>query len=279
MRKVIILADTCLAVALFLGLRSAVRFFAAPQGTKREWPPNDRSRPLPPVITPGTSSTEEKAGAPPSDAIILFNGHDLSNWESVEGGGPVKWRVGEGYFEVSPRTGDIQTRQGYGDCQLHIEWATPNPPRGRDQDRGNSGVFLHGLYEVQVLDSYTKLTYEDGVAKYDNITYADGEAGALYGQYPPLVNASRKPGEWQTYDIVFHGPRFSAAGKLLRPAIMTVIYNGVLVQDHVSLMGPTAFESRPPYRVTPEKLPLRLQDHNHPVRFRNVWLRELPEGE
>jgi len=279
MRKVIILANTCLAVALFLGPMSAVRFFAAPQGTKREWPPNDRSRPLPPVITPGTSSTQEKAGAPPSDAIILFNGHDLSNWERVEGGGPVKWRVGEGYFEVSPRTGDIQTRQGYGDCQLHIEWATPNPPRGRDQDRGNSGVFLHGLYEVQVLDSYTKLTYEDGVAKYDNITYADGEAGALYGQYPPLVNASREPGEWQTYDIVFHGPRFTAEGKLLRPAIMTVIYNGVLVQDHVSLMGPTAFESRPPYRVTPDKLPLRLQDHSHPVRFRNVWLRELPEGE
>jgi len=275
MRKIITFVETCLAVAMFLGLMTAVLLFAAPQGTKREWPPNDRSRPLPPVITPGTSSTQEKAGAPPSDAIILFNGHDLSNWAGVEGGGPAKWKVGEGYFEVGPRTWDIQTRQAYGDCQLHIEWATPNPPRGTDQDRGNSGVFLHGLYEVQVLDSYTKLTYVDGAAAYDNVTYADGEAGALYGQYPPLANASRKPGEWQTYDIVFHGPRFNAEGKLLRPAVMTVIYNGVLVQDHVSLMGPTAFESRPPYRVTPEKLPLRLQDHNHPVRFRNVWLREL----
>jgi hypothetical protein len=279
MRKVIIFAEACLAVAVFLGSGTAARFFAAPQETKREWPPNDRKRPLPPFITPGTSSTQEKAGAPPSDAIILFNGHDLSNWESVEGRGPAKWKVGEGYFEVAPRTGDIQTRQAYGDCQLHIEWATPNPPRGTDQDRGNSGVFLHGLYEVQVLDSYAKLTYVDGVAAYDNVTYADGEAGALYGQYPPLVNASRKPGEWQTYDIVFHGPRFSAEEKLLRPAVMTVIHNGVLVQDHVSLMGPTAFESRPPYRAAPEKLPLRLQDHNHPVRFRNVWLRELHEGQ
>jgi len=279
MRKVVTIAETCLAVVVFLGFMTAVQSFAAPQGTKPEWPPNDRRRPLAPVITPGTLSSQEKVGTPPSDAIILFNGRDLSNWESVEGGGLAKWKVGEGYFEVAPQTGDIQTRQAFGDCQLHIEWAAPNPPHGTDQDRGNSGVFLHGLYEVQVLDSYTKLTYVDGVAAYDNVTYADGEAGAIYGQYPPLVNASRKPGEWQTYDIVFHGPRFSAERKLLRPAVMTVIYNGVLVQDHVSLTGPSAFESRPPYRVTPEKLPLRLQDHNHPVRFRNVWLRELHEAE
>ena len=279
MRKAIVLVEGCLAAALFLSFATVVRFSAALQGAKREWPPNDRSRPLPPIITPVIMGSQEKPGAPPSDAIVLFNGHDLSNWESIKGGGPAKWKVGEGYFEVAPRTGDIQTKQGYGDCQLHIEWATPNPPRGTDQDRGNSGVFLHGLYEVQVLDSYTEMTYVNGEAGYDNVTYADGEAGAIYGQLPPLVNASRRPGEWQTYDIVFHGPRFGAGGKLLRPAIMTVIYNGVLVQDHVSLTGPTAYESRPPYQVTPEKLPLRLQDHNHPVRFRNVWLRELHEEE
>jgi hypothetical protein len=150
---------------------------------------------------------------------------------------------------------------------LHVEWSTPNPPKGKDQDRGNSGVFLHGLYEIQVLDSY------------DNVTYADGEAAAVYGQYPPLVNAARKPGVWQMYDIVFHGPRFDANGNLTRHANVTVFYNGVLVQDHVDIMGPTSHHERPPYKPTPEKLPLRLQDHHHPVRYRNLWIRELKEGQ
>jgi hypothetical protein len=240
--------------------------FAAAQDAMQQWGPNDRHRPVPPVITPGTASTQARAGAPPSDAVVLFNGKDLSNWESLNGG-PAKWTVGEGYFAVMPHTGDIQTKATYGDCQLHVEWASPNPPVGHDQDRGNSGVYLHGIYEIQVLDSY------------DNPTYADGEAAAVYGQYPPLVNAARKPGEWQTYDIVFHGARFDAGGKLLRRANVTVIYNGVLVQDHVEMTGPTWHMARPPYTPTPEKLPLRLQDHNHPVRFRNLWIRELKEGE
>jgi len=266
MRKAILFVGSVLAVAMLFTIIMATQPFAASQETKQEWGPNDRNRPLPPIITPGTESTQARAGDPPSDAIALFNGKDLSNWESVKGG-PAMWTVGDGYFATAPGTGYIQTKAAFGDCQLHVEWATPNPPKGTDQDRGNSGVFLHGLYEIQVLDSY------------DNVTYADGEAAAVYGQYPPLVNAARKPGEWQTYDIVFHGPRFDAGGKLLRPANVTVFYNGVLVQDHVNVMGPTAHHARPPYKPTPEKLPLALQDHNHPVRFRNIWIRELKEGE
>jgi hypothetical protein len=174
---------------------------------------------------------------------------------------------GHGYFQVLASSGDIQTKGTYGDCQLHVEWATPDPPHGKDQDRGNSGIFLHGLYEIQVLDSY------------ENVTYADGEAAAVYGQYPPLVNASRKPGEWQAYDIVLHGARFDQDGKLARPATVTIFYNGVLVQDHVAIKGPNVRRAGAPYDPTPAKLPLRLQDYHHPVRYRNLWIRELKEGE
>jgi hypothetical protein len=227
-----------------------------------DWEIHDRNRPRPPVITPGTASTPQKAGQPPSDAVVLFDGSDLSKWESVNGG-PAKWKVGKGYFEVVAKTGAIRTKQGFGDCQLHVEWMTPDPPHGEDQDRGNSGIFPMGLYEIQVLDSYK------------NDTYPDGQASAIYGQYPPLVNAVRPPGQWQTYNIVFHGPRFDKDGKLLRKARVTVFLNGVLTQDNVELTGPTAHKMRPPYKPTPEKLPLELQDHNHPVRYRNIWLRQL----
>ena len=265
MRKALFFGGGCLVVATALSMIATSQPSAAPQEANHEWEIHDRNRPHPPVITPGTASTQEKAGNPPSDAIVLFNGTDLSNWESVKGG-PAKWKVGGGFFETAAQTGDIQTKQAFGDCQLHVEWAAPDPPHGEDQDRGNSGVFLHGLYEIQVLDSYK------------NVTYADGQAAAVYGQHPPLVNATRPPGQWQTYDIIFHGPRFEAGGKLLRPAYVTVIHNGVLVQDHVAPTGPTGHHVRPPYHPTPEKLPLRLQDHNHPVRYRNIWIRELAEG-
>ena len=264
MRRAILFAGSCLVVTLFLSIMAATKTSATPQEAKHEWEIHDRNRPQPPVITPGTGGTQEKPGLPPSDAVVLFNGKDLSGWESIHSG-PAQWKVGEGYFEVAPKAGDIQTKQAFGDCQLHIEWSTPDPPHGEDQGRGNSGVFLQGLYEIQVLDSY------------HSVTYADGQAAAVYGQYPPLANASRPPGQWQTYDIVFHGPRFDPGGKLLRPAYVTVIHNGVLVQDHVAITGPTAHHQRPPYHPTPEKLPLRLQDHNHPVRFRNIWIRELHE--
>jgi hypothetical protein len=235
---------------------------AASRGAQQQWKIHDRNRPQPPVVTPGECSTQDHPGKPPSDAKVLFDGKDLSQWESIQGG-PAPWKVQDGYFEVAPGTGNIRTKQAFGDCQLHVEWATPSPPHGQDQDRGNSGVFLQSLYEIQVLDSY------------QNRTYPDGQASAVYGQYPPLVNACRPPGEWQTYDIVFHGPRFDRSGKLLRKAYVTVFHNGVLTQDHVEIMGPTEHMRRPPYHPTPEKMPLMLQDHHHPVRFRNIWIREL----
>ena len=228
------------------------------------YPIHDRNRPLPAVVSPGTSSSQAAPGRAPSDAIVLFDGKDLSRWR-MRDGSPARWKLGNGYFEVVPKSGQLYTREAFGDCQLHVEFAEPYPPTGEDQDRGNSGVFLHDLYEVQVLDSY------------QNKTYADGQAAAIYGQFPPLVNAARPAGEWQSYDIVFHGPRFDATGKLTRRARMTVLHNGVLVQDEVELSGPTAHQRRPPYVAGPEKLPLSLQDHNHPVRYRNIWIRELPD--
>jgi len=266
MRKAVWLVASCLGVLVLLVGMITTHPFAAPQGDLDKYGPNDRTRPEPPIITAGTASTQEQAGRPPSDAIILFNGKDLSNWESLKGE-PAKWTVGDGYFQVAPGTGDIRTKDGYGDCQLHVEWASPNPPKGTDQDRGNSGVFLHSLYEIQVLDSY------------DNVTYADGEAAAVYGQHPPLVNAARKPGEWQTYDIVFHEAHFDADGKVVQRANVTVFFNGVLVQDHVEMTGPTAHHARPPYKPVGEKAPLELQDHHHPVRYRNLWIRELKSGQ
>jgi 3-keto-disaccharide hydrolase len=229
-----------------------------------KWKIHDPNRPLPPIIDPGTASTQEKPGRPPSDAAVLFDGKDPSGWID-EHGKPAKWKVENGYMEVVAGTGYIHTRDSFGDCQLHVEFAEPSPGVGESQDRGNSGVFLMGLYEIQVLDSY------------QNKTYADGQAAAVYGQYPPLVNASRPPAQWQTYDVVFHGPRFTKDGKLSRPARMTVLHNGVLVQDNVALTGPTAHGERPPYKPQPEKLPLALQDHGNPVRFRNIWIRQLKE--
>lgn len=230
------------------------------------WKQHDMNRPVPPVIDPGTSSTQVEPGRPPSDAVVLFDGKDLSKWQQDDGS-PAKWKLEHGYVEVVAKTGEMRTKEAFGDCQLHVEFREPTPPHGESQERGNSGVFLQGLYEVQVLDSYK------------NRTYADGQAAAIYGQYPPQVNAARPPGEWQWYDIVFHGPRFDASGKLLRKARFTVFHNGVLVQDNVELTGPTANGSRPPYKPTPDKLPLALQDHGNPVRFRNIWIRELKPGE
>jgi hypothetical protein len=227
------------------------------------WLEHDRDRPQPPVVTPATPGTQEHPGKAPSDAIILFDGKDLSQWSSMDGS-PTKWVTRDGYMECVKGSGYIRTLQNFGDCQLHVEWATPTPPHGEGQGRGNSGVFL-GLdrYELQVLDSY------------QSTTYADGSAGAIYGQYPPLVNACLPPGQWQTYDIVYTAPRFDADGKLLSPARETVFQNGVLIQNNVELTGPTSWLERAPYKAHPEKQPISLQDHGNPVRFRNVWVREL----
>ncbi len=218
---------------------------------------HDRTRPQPPVVTPASP------GKAPSDAVVLFDGKDLSAWCSMDGT-PTKWIVKDGYMECVKGSGYVRTMQNFGDCQLHVEWATPNPPHGEGQGRGNSGVFL-GLdrYEIQVLDNYQATTY------------ADGSAGSLYGQYPPLVNVSLPPGEWQTYDIIYTAPRFDDNDELKSPARMTVLHNGVLIQNNVELTGPTSWLERAPYRAHPEKQPISFQDHGNPVRFRNVWVREL----
>jgi len=246
-----------------LGLLGLAASAQAPAGNRaaelQKWAVHDDTRPMPPVVDPGP------AGPPapvPADAVVLFDGKDLSGWATAKGA-PAKWLVRDGYMEAVKGSGSIQTTRVFGDCQLHVEWASPAPPVGAGQDRGNSGVFLMNTYEVQVLDSY------------QSKTYADGMAAALYGQFPPLVNATRKPGEWQTYDIVFRAPRFDHAGAVVSPARLTVIHNGVLVHDAQELTGPTAHKARPPYKAHADRLPIGLQDHSHPVRFRNIWVREL----
>lgn len=214
---------------------------------------HDPARPHPPVVTPAAQS-----GGAPSDAIVLFDGKDLSQWQSARG----SWKVAEGYLQVVPGAGDLATKQKFGDVQLHVEWAAPAEIRGTSQNRGNSGIFLQGRYEVQVLDSY------------QNPTYADGQAGALYGQWPPLANPVRKPGEWQSYDIVFQAPRFDGE-KALKPAYATVFLNGVLLHNHKELMGPTVHRALAKYTAQPAEDSLVLQDHQQPVRYRNIWIRRL----
>jgi len=227
---------------------------AMSQATPQQWPQHSMDRPRPAVVNPGP---------PPSDAIVLFDGKDLSQWRSDADSSAAKWTVRDGYVEVKPGTGTMASARGFGDVQLHIEWATPAVAKGEGQERGNSGIFLMGIYELQVLDSY------------QNDTYPDGQAGAVYGQNPPLVNPTKGPGQWQAYDVIFHRPRFKADGSLDKPARMTVLLNGVLIQDNFELVGPTANRQQPPYRMHPDKLPLKLQDHGNPMRFRNIWIRAL----
>jgi len=227
------------------------------------WHVHDPDRPHPPAVVP--SSTP---GGPPSDAIVLFAGKDLSHWvQHLKEGNVEKlvdptWKVGDGYFEVGARTGGLFTREKFGDCQLHVEWSSPTEVKGTSQGRGNSGVLLMSRYEIQVLDMY------------QNPTYADGQAGAIYGQWPPLANPVRKPGEWNTYDILFDAPRFDGQ-KLVRPAFVTVLYNGVMVHHHKELMGPMVYRQVAHYTAHGAEEPLMLQDHNNPVRYRNIWIRRL----
>jgi hypothetical protein len=229
------------------------------------WMVHDENRPAPPVITPGTGSTQDTAGTAPSDAVVLFDGTDLSNWTNAKGE-PTKWIVRDGYMESVKGAGDVRTRRQFGSCQLHVEFATPSIVTGSGQGRGNSGVFLQGIYEIQVLDSY------------ENKTYPDGQCGALYGRAVPLVNASRKPGQWQTYDVIYHRPTFGQDGKVTRKAVFTVFHNGVLIHDHVELDGGTNWISAhavTEYSAHADSGTLVLQDHENPVRFRNIWIREL----
>ena len=230
-------------------------------GAEPRWPMHSMERPAPPVVAPAPAGSPTR---PPSDAVVLFGANGLAEWQT-DSGAAAPWKTGPGYFEVAPGTVGIQTRAAFGDVQLHVEWMAP-PPAGDGQDRGNSGVFLMQRYEVQVLDSWR------------NRTYADGQAGAIYGQFPPLVNASRPPGEWQAYDIVFRAPVF-AGDTVVRPARLTVFHNGVLVQDDRALLGPTSHQRRDPYEPHAAELPISLQDHGARVRYRNIWVRKLGPAE
>ncbi len=223
--------------------------FLAKAQTTEVWSPE------PVVVSPGLD------GAPPSDAMVLFDGSGFDAWVGDQGGEP-EWRLIDGAMEVVKGAGDIRTKQAFADIQLHIEWATPSVVAGESQGRGNSGVFLMGRYEVQVLDSF------------DNRTYSNGQAGSIYKQHIPLVNASLPPGQWQSYDIVFRAPRFGKKGTIVSPAYISVMHNGVVIQNHVPIEGSTEFIGRPQYKPH-GAAPIKLQDHRNPVRFRNIWVREL----
>jgi hypothetical protein len=210
----------------------------------------------PKKVTPGTNP-----GEAPSDAIIIFDGKDLSKWSTLAGA-EAKWDVKDGAFTVTKGTGDIKTKQAFGDIQLHIEWRAPSEIVGEGQGRGNSGIFLQERYELQVLDSY------------ESITYSNGQAGSMYKQAIPLVNATRKPGEWQVYDVIYIAPKFGENGRVITPAAITVLHNGVLIQNHTTIIGPTEYKGFPVYQPH-GKASIKLQDHGNPVSYRNVWIREL----
>ena len=225
-------------------------------------------RPRPPVMTP-----PEVVGQPPSDAIVLFDGTDLSQWQKGNNpDAPATWAIEDDYMVVPRKAGSIRTKKVFGSCQLHIEWKTPEgiPPRVKGQKRSNSGVFLMGPYEVQILDSYTDDNYAT------NHTYADGQAAAIYGSHPPMVNACRPAGQWQSYDIAFMRPLFDSNGNCIRKARITVFHNGVCVHNNLEIEGATSHKRKAKYRPH-GKGPIQLQDHGNPMRFRNIWIRELPE--
>jgi hypothetical protein len=238
----------CLTVALSIGMMT----------TAQEWEAEltEKWEPVPSKVTPGEGT------AAPSDAIVLFDGTDLSKWES-EKGGPAPWKVEDGCFTIVPDKGSIRTKQSFGDVQIHIEWRAPFKVVGEGQDHGNSGIYLQNRYEIQVLDCYT------------NTTYVNGQTASIYKQYAPLVNACKPTGEWQTYDIIFMAPRFNADGTLFAPSTVTLLHNGVLVLNHVTIKGNTEYIGLPEYKVHDLKQPLMLQDHGNPVSYRNIWVREL----
>jgi len=229
-----------------------------------KWHVHDPDRTKPAVVTSG--ATFSQGSAAPSDATVLFDGTDLSKWEGDKG--PAQWVIHEDYMEVKPGSGFIHTKEKFGDFQLHLEFAEPIKVIGSSQERGNSGVFLQGIYEIQVLDCY------------NNPTYPDGQCGAVYGESPPLVNACKKPGQWQTYDIFFEAARWNENHEFVRPASVTVIQNGLLIHNHQAILGPTAHRRLDKYdKELPVTGPLALQDHGNTVRFRNIWIRNIQEEE
>lgn len=255
---VLALAVSAGAAPLALSQQHPTGYTDTPKLPHSKWKVHDDDRPRPAVVAPGESDA-----SPPSDAIVLFDGSGLDEWVR-KGGGDPGWNVVDGTLEVVPKSGDLLTKREFGDVQLHLEWHPNFPPESNSQHRSNSGIFFFDRYEIQILDAH------------ENPTYADGITGAIYGQYPPLVNACRPPSEWQTLDIVFEAPRFDGEGKVLRPARATVFLNGVLVQLASELIGDTVHKAVGTYKPHPPKGPIRLQDHkDQPIRFRNIWIREL----
>jgi len=246
-----------------IGQQQNLGFSDTPMLPGDKWHVHDGTRPWPKVVDPGTASTQDVPGTPPSDATVLFDGKDSSGWVNDKGE-PCPWTVQDGAMTIKPGSGYIHTKAEFGDCQLHVEWSAPTQVVSSSQGRGNSGVFLFGKYEIQVLDNYK------------NPTYSDGHAAAVYGQYPPLVNVCRKPGDWQTYDILWTAPKFKN-GQVETPAYVTVLHNGVAVHNHVKVLGPMAYRQFPKYVEHGPKGPIALQDHGNPVRFRNIWIRELKD--
>ena len=257
LRRLVLVAPLSLTLAAAAAQQPKLGYDNTPMQPDGKWRIHDGTRPQPVIVTPGPAAG---MAAPPSDAVVLL-GPDgsLAAWQSPDGK-PVAWLTSGGVVQTGK--GNIQTKESFGDVQLHVEFATPSEVMGDSQGRGNSGVFLAGVFEIQVLDSY------------NNPTYPDGQAAAMYGQFPPLVNASRPPGEWQAYDITFTAPRFSGS-KLEAPAVVTVLHNGVIVQNARAFWGPTAHQRIDPYLPESAKGPIRLQDHQNPVRYRNIWLRRL----
>lgn len=260
---------SCTAATLVAGATSTLAADGKSLGYKdtplipgTQWHVHDGDRPQPRVVAPGAQFSQ--LAAPPADAIVLFDGTDLSKWAHGDGS-PGKWKIENGYMEVVPKSGILRTKDKFGDFQLHLEFATPVKVEGTGQGRGNNGINIFGRYEIQVLDSY------------ENQTYPDGQCAALYGQTPPLVNASRGPGQWQTYDIIFEGPRWDAEGKLTKKAHVTVLHNGVVVHHRRELIGSTGHRSVGNYNRKQETGPIELYEHGNPVRFRNIWLRPLGE--
>ncbi|NHE56102.1 3-keto-disaccharide hydrolase [Cyclobacterium plantarum] len=248
----------CYSLALLCGVFFSTAVLAQQNQTKL---PPEATEFYEPEVKPVTPGKENHL--PPADAIVLFDGNDLNAWVSDRDGSFPKWNVENGILTVAPKTGGIKSKEVFGDVQVHIEWRSPSEVSGNGQGRGNSGFFFMGKYELQILDSY------------DNKTYSNGQAASIYKQHPPLVNAMRPPGEWNTYDAVFTAPRFNSNGMLISPARITVFHNGILVQNNVELKGPTEYIGIPNYVAHPEQLPFHIQDHSNPVSFRNIWARKL----
>ncbi len=261
-----LLVSTSLAAAASAADGKSLGYQDTPIIPGTKWHVHDGTRPQPTVVTPG--KTFSQMAPAPSDAVVLFDGKDFSKWQAGKGG-EVKWKIEDDFMEVMPKTGTIRTKDEFGDFQLHLEFATPQQVSGDSQGRGNNGVSIFGRYEIQVLDSY------------NNPTYPDGQAGAIYGQTPPLVNSSRGPGEWQTYDIVFEAPRWDAEGKLTKKAYITLLHNGVVVHNRREVIGNTGHKNVGTYNQKKEKGGIELSEHGNPVRFRNIWIRplDLPAGE